>query len=138
LPRIPGQLIHLRGIVIGPDIASRGIERSAWWKMTTLTSQARVRSPLLWLALLALLGPLLACSGLWVVAASPGPPHTMVLPLLPGRTLEVNFRPCDPTEPGRMMIWYIDSTRANRFIRERFILLMRTTLAPACPVEISN
>jgi hypothetical protein len=127
LPRIPGQLIHLRGI-----------ERSDWWKMTTLTSRARVRSPLLWLALLALLGPLLACSGLWVVAASPGPPHTMVMPLLPGRTLEVNIRPCDAVEPGRMMIWFIDSTRANRFIRERFILLMRTTLAPECPVEISN
>ena len=103
--------------------------------MTTLTSRARARSPLLWVALLALLLPLLACGGLWAITARPGPPRTMAVQLLPGRTVEVNVRPCGATEPGRMMVWYIDSTHANRFIRERFNLLMRTTLAPACPLS---
>jgi hypothetical protein len=88
--------------------------------------------PLLWAALLLLLLPLVACGGVWLMAAQPGLPHGLTVQLLPGHTLEIDVRPCNPAEPGRMMVWYIDATRANRFIREQFVLLMRTTLAPVC------
>jgi hypothetical protein len=102
------------------------------WK-TTLISQARVRSPLLWAALFVLLLPLLACAGVWSVAAQPGPSHGLKLALMSGRTLEIDVRPCSSAEPGRMTIWYIDATRTNRFLRERFMLLWRSVLAPSCP-----
>jgi hypothetical protein len=92
-----------------------------------------VRSPLLWAALLVLLLPLLACAGVWSVTAQPGPPRGLKLVLMSGRTLEIDVRPCSSAEPGRMTIWYIDATRTNRFLRERFVLLWRGVLAPSCP-----
>jgi hypothetical protein len=92
-----------------------------------------VRSPLLWAALLVLLLPLLACGSAWVTVAQPGPTRGLTVPLMPDRTIEIDVRPCGPVEPGRLTVWYIDATHANRFIRERFKLLVRTTLAPICP-----
>jgi hypothetical protein len=103
------------------------------WKRTTLASRADERSPLLWAALLVLLVPLLACGGVWSVVAQPGPPRGLTVALMPDRTLELNLRPCGPAEPGRLTVWYIDATHANRFIRERFTLLVRSAAAPTCP-----
>jgi len=103
------------------------------WNRTRLTSPVPVRSPLLWAGLLVLLVPLLACGGVWSVVAQPGPPRGVTVALMSGRTLELNLRPCGPAEPGRLTVWYIDATRANRFIRERFTLLVRSAAAPACP-----
>src|SRR5262245_4294012 len=93
------------------------------WKGTAPARRARVRSPLLWAALLVLLLPLLACGGVWGVTTQPGPPRGLKVALMSDRTLEIDLRPCTPDEPGRMTIWYIDATRANRFLRERFVLL---------------
>jgi hypothetical protein len=97
---------------------------------TTLTSRAREQSLLL---LVALLVPLLACGGIWSVVAQPGPPRSLTVALMAGRTLEIDVRPCSPAEPGRLTVWYIDATHANRFIREQFTLLLRSAAAPACP-----
>jgi len=89
---------------------------------------------LLWAALLALLlSPVLVCIVAWGLAAGPGAPRTVTTPLLPGRRLEVDVRPCEAVHPGRLAIWYIDSSSANRFIRERFVLLLRVAIAPPCP-----
>ena len=52
---------------------------------------------------------------------------------LPGRTLEVDVQPCAEARPGRLMVWFVDTTRANRFIREHFVLLLHTAAAPPCP-----
>ena len=89
---------------------------------------------LMWASLVALvLLPGLACGVVWVLAARPGPPHGLALPLLPGRTLEVDIQPCVSTEPSRLMIWFVDTTNANRFVREHFTLLLRTAATPPCP-----
>jgi hypothetical protein len=89
---------------------------------------------LLWSTLLALLlSPVLVCIVAWGLAARPGAPRSVVTPLLPGRRLEVDVRPCEAVHPGRLAIWYIDSSSANRFIRERFVLLLRVVAAPPCP-----
>ena len=85
-------------------------------------------------ALLALLlSPVLVCIVAWALATGPGAPRTVTTPLLPGRRLEVDVRPCEAIHPGRLAIWYIDSSGANRFIRERFVLLLRVAIAPPCP-----
>jgi hypothetical protein len=89
---------------------------------------------LLWASLLALiLMPGVACSVLGARAASPGPPRGLALPLMPGRTLEIDLQPCVTAEPGRVTVWFADTTSANRFVRERFTLLLRTAAAPPCP-----
>ena len=88
----------------------------------------------LWASLVTLiLLPGLACSVAWALAARPGPPRGLVLPLLPGRTLEVDIHPCVSAEPGRLLVWFVDTTSANRFVRERFTLLLRTAATPPCP-----
>ena len=89
---------------------------------------------LMWATFMSLLLlPGLTCSLAWALAAQPGPPRGVVLPLLPGRTLEIDVQPCASTAPGRLMVWFVDTTRANRFIREHFVLLLHTTAAPPCP-----
>jgi hypothetical protein len=77
--------------------------------------------------------PALACGVTWALAARPGPPRGLVLPLLPGRTLEVDLHPCVAAEPGRLTVWFVDTANANRFVREHFTLLLRTAAAPPCP-----
>jgi hypothetical protein len=89
---------------------------------------------LLWTSLVAfVLLPGLACSLMWALAARPGPPRGLELPLLPGRRLEVDIQPCVSAAPSRLMIWFVDTTNANRFVRERFTLLLRMAAAPPCP-----
>ena len=94
----------------------------------------QAKQPLLWASLTSLLLlPGLACSLAWALAAQPGPPRGVVVPLLPGRTLEVDVQPCAEVRPGRLMVWFVDATHANRFVREHFILLLHTAAAPPCP-----
>ena len=88
---------------------------------------------LLWASALVLLAPLLACILAWGFASRPGPARDITATLLPDLRLEVDLRPCDSDQPGRLAIWYVDSSRANRFVRERFALLLRTAVAPPCP-----
>jgi hypothetical protein len=89
---------------------------------------------LLWASLVALLLlPLLACGVTWALLARPGPPRHVALPVLPGRALEVDIQPCVSAAPGRLLVWFVDSTNANRFVRERFVLLLRSVVAPPCP-----
>jgi hypothetical protein len=89
---------------------------------------------LLWASLVALLLlPGLACGVTWALAAHPGPPRGLVLPLLPGRTLEVDIQPCVSVAPGRLLVWFVDTTDTNRFVRERFTLLLRAAATPPCP-----
>jgi hypothetical protein len=47
--------------------------------------------------------------------------------------LEVDIHPCVSAEPGRLLIWFVDTTNANRFVRERFVLLLRAAATPPCP-----
>jgi hypothetical protein len=89
---------------------------------------------LLWTSLMALMVlPGLACSLAWALAAQPGPPRGLALPLMPGRTLEVDLQSCASVEPGRVTVWFVDTTNANRFVREHFVLLLRSVAAPPCP-----
>jgi len=97
----------------------------------------RAKQTLLWALILALVLPMLACASTWALAAMPGNAHDITAPVLPGYTLELNIRPCDAINPGRMAVWYIDTNRANRFIRERFVLLLRTVVAPPCPAALT-
>jgi hypothetical protein len=94
----------------------------------------RAKLGLLWASLvILLLLPGLACSVTWALAAQPGPPHGLALPLTPGRTLEIELHSCVSAEPGRLLIWFVDTTSANRFVRERFTLLLRAAVASPCP-----
>ena len=87
---------------------------------------------LLWAALLTLVLPMLACVLAWSLASRPGPSHSFAAPLTPNRRIELDLRSCDAANPGRLTIWYIDSSKANRFVRDRFALLLRTVVAPPC------
>jgi len=93
----------------------------------------QAKHTLLWSSALALLlAPLLACILACILASQPGPARSIAAPLLPNHRLEVDIRPCDAANPGRVTIWYVDSSRANRFVRDRFALLLRTVVAPPC------
>jgi hypothetical protein len=93
----------------------------------------RSKHALLWSSALALLlAPVLACILAWSMASRPGPARDVAAPLMPNYRLELDIRPCDTAHPGRVTIWYIDSSRANRFVRDRFALLLRTVVAPPC------
>jgi hypothetical protein len=94
----------------------------------------RAKLLLLWVPLVALLLlPGLACSITWALAAQPGPARGLALALLPSHSLEIDIRPCASSKPGRLTVWFVDTTSANRFVRKRFVLLLRTAAAPPCP-----
>ena len=94
----------------------------------------QAKAILLWAWLVALLLlPGLVCSLTWALTAWPGPSQSLELLLMPGRTLEIDIRPCVSAEPGRLTIWFVGTTNANRFVREHFVLLLRTPAAPPCP-----
>jgi hypothetical protein len=87
---------------------------------------------LLWAAVPALLLPILACIVAWAVASGPGPVRSLGAPVLPNRRVEIDIHPCDALSPGRLVVWYVDASSANRFIRERARLLIRAPIAPPC------
>ena len=47
--------------------------------------------------------------------------------------LELDIQPCLSAAPGRLLVWFVDTTTANRFVRERFTLLVHTATTPPCP-----
>jgi hypothetical protein len=94
----------------------------------------RLKLALVWAVILALiLLPVLACTVVWGLTARPAGSLMVVAPLSSGRKLDIDVLSCTGSDRGSVMVWYIDASNPNRFIDEKYTLLLRVATAPACP-----